>query len=473
MTTPPSRKAKRKLTEGSVGRHLVNLTIPMIGGIFAVIVFSLVDTYFVAQLGVQPLAAISFTFPVVSALGSLALGLGVGASSVIARAIGEGDRTQVRRLTTDSLTLSLLIVGVFISLGLATIDPLFTLLGAQPDVLPLVRDYMSIWYPGMIFLVVPMVGNSAIRASGNTKVPSLIMVVAAAINIVLDPIFIFGWGVIPGWGLKGAAIATVLGRATTLVASLLFLHYREKMLCFNLPPTGMLLKSWQRILHVGLPAAGASLVTPVSIGIITSLVAAYGAEAVAGFGISSRVESFALLVLLALSAVMGPFVGQNWGAQKRDRVRRALHLSYLFCLFWGALAAVILAPAAAGIASLFNKNPEAIAIATSYLRLVPISYAAFGIFIIATSTFNALGKPIPSAIMTLARMFGLYIPLAYLGSWLFGANGIFAAACVANLVVGIGAWLWTQKACQGEPNQTLEPRAVSLSGKNDGEIGRL
>jgi len=429
----------------------------MIGGIFAVIVFSLVDTYFVAQLGTQPLAAIGFTFPVVSALGSLALGLGIGASSVIARAIGEGDRTQVRRLTTDSLTLSLLIVGVFIALGLATIDPLFSLLGAQPDVLPLVRDYMSIWYPGMIFLVVPMVGNSAIRASGNTKVPSFIMVVAAAINIILDPIFIFGWGVIPGWGLKGAAIATVLGRATTLAASLLFLHYREKMLCFNLPKIDALLKSWQRILHVGLPAAGTSLVTPVSIGIITSLVAVYGAEAVAGFSIASRVESFALLVLLALSAVMGPFVGQNWGAQRGDRVRRALHLSYLFSLFWGALVAAILAPASAWLSSLFSKNPEVVAIAAAYLLLVPISYAAVGILTIASSTFNALGKPIPSAIMTLARMFGLYIPLAYLGSWLFGVKGIFAAACIANLVVGIGAWIWTQKTCQEPQTPALEP----------------
>ena len=226
---------KLKLTQGPVGGQLLKLTLPMVWGVFAVIAFSLVDTYFVAQVGTNELAAMSFTFPVVMVLSSLAMGLGTGASSAIARAIGQGERSRVQRLTTDSLVLSLLIVGIVAILGLATIDPLFSALGAGPEVLPLVRDYMGIWYLGMIFLVVPLVGNSAIRASGNTVVPSLIMTAAAAVNIVLDSLFIFGWGDVPALGIKGAALATVISRATTLVASLAFLHYREGLLLFALP----------------------------------------------------------------------------------------------------------------------------------------------------------------------------------------------------------------------------------------------
>ena len=438
---------QQRLLEGNVGQQLIKLTIPMIWGVLAITAFNIVDTYFVGQLGTKPLAAMSFTFPVVMTLGSLAMGLGVGTSSVIARAIGEGDRDRVQRLTTDSLTLSLIIVVIFVFLGLITIDPLFTALGAGTDVLPLIRSYMQIWYFGMIFLVIPMVGNNAIRASGNTFTPSIIMIVAAGVNIILDPLLIMGWGGFPRLEIEGAAIATVVSRATTLVASLLVLHYREKMLCFNLPKFQIILASWQKILQIGLPAAATNMITPISIGLITSAIAFYGAEAVAAFGIASRIESFSLIVVIALSASIGPFVGQNWGAKKYSRVHRALNLSYLFCLGWGIMVAVILAPSASWLASLFNSDPQVIQIATRYLWLVPISYAAAGIILMASSTFNALGKPIPSMIMTVSRMVVLYIPLAYLGSKLFGLNGIFAAACLANLAVGIGAYIWNQKTC--------------------------
>ncbi|MDJ0634634.1 MAG: MATE family efflux transporter [Xenococcaceae cyanobacterium MO_188.B29] len=449
---------QQRLLEGNVGEQLIKLTIPMIWGVLAITAFNIVDTYFVGQLGTKPLAAMSFTFPVVMTLGSLAMGLGVGTSSVIARAIGEGDRDRVQRLTTDSLTLSLIIVVIFVFLGLITIDPLFTALGAGADVLPWIRSYMQIWYFGMIFLVIPMVGNSAIRASGNTVTPSIIMIVAAGVNIVLDPLLIVGWGGFPRLEIEGAAIATVVSRATTLVAALLVLHYREKMLCFNLPKFQIILASWQKILQIGLPAAATSMITPISMGLITSAIAFYGAEAVAAFGVASRIESFSLIVIMALSASIGPFVGQNWGAKKYHRVHRALNLSYLFCLGWGIMVAAILAPSASWLASLFNSDPQIIQIATRYLWFVPISYAAAGIIFIASSTFNALGKPIPSMIMTVSRMVVLYIPLAYIGSQVFGINGIFAAACIANLVVGIGAYIWNQKTCdaKGATEKTAE-----------------
>lgn len=433
---------KLKLTEGSVRGQLLKLTLPMIWGVFAVIAFSLVDTYFVAQVGTNELAAMSFTFPVVMVLGSLAMGLGTGASSVIARAMGQGDRLRVQRLTTDSLVLSFLIVGLAAVLGLTTIDPLFSALGAGPDVLPLVRDYMGIWYLGMIFLVVPLVGNSAIRASGNTVVPSLIMTFAAVINIVLDSLLIFGWGDVPALGIEGAALATVISRATTLVASLAFLHYRERLLLFTLPSLKELWQCWKNILFVGLPAASTNLIAPISVGLLTSLIARYGPEAVASFGIASRVEALALIVPIALSASLGPFVGQNWGAKQVGRVDRAVRLSFSFCLAWGALVAIVVGAAAPGIVSWFDNAPAVVEGATAYLTIVPLSYGALGVVLIISSTCNALGKPLPSLAMTLSRVLFLYLPLAYLGSWLFGVQGIFGAACLSNVAVGLGAFFW-------------------------------
>lgn len=439
------------LTEGPISRRLITLTLPMVWGIFAIVAFNLADTYYVGQLGTDQLAAMSFTFPVVMTLGSLALGLGVGASSVIARAIGHGDRNIVQRLTTNSLTLGVVAVAVLASLGLLTIDPLFRALGAGPEVLPFVRQYMQIWYFGMVFLVVPMVGNSAIRAAGDTGTPSLIMTLSAGFNIVLDPLLIFGlWG-FPELGLAGAALATVIARAMTLVASLLVLQFKEHMLCSHLPTLEQTLGCWRSILKVGLPAAGANMIAPISMGVITSMLATHGAVAVAGFGVASRVESFAMIVLVALSASIGPFVGQNWGAQKYGRVHRALHHSYLFCLGWGAFVAVGLAAVAPQIVPLFNTDSEVVEIAAMYLWIVPISYGTAGIIQVGSSIFNALGKPGPAVIMTVLRMFVLYIPLAYMGSRWLGPLGIFGAATIANGLVGMGAYWWSQRACTGKP----------------------
>ena len=441
---------KRSLTEGPVSSQLIKLTLPMVWGIFAIVAFNLVDTYFVGQLGTVQLAAMSFTFPVVMTLGSLAMGLGIGASSVIARAIGEGDMRRVQRFTTNSLTLALTAVILFVTVGLLTIDPLFLALGAEPEVMPFVRDYMQIWYFGMVFLVVPMVGNSAIRAAGNTLTPSIIMTLAAATNILLDPLLIMGSLGFPRLELQGAALATVISRATTLVAALLVLRFKENLLSMQLPDLDETLWCWRDILTVGLPAAAASMITPISIGVITSFLAIHGAVTVAGFGVASRVESLALIAIMSLAASMGPFVGQNWGAQQFDRVQLALRQSFIFCVSWGILIAIGLGLWASSLAALFNQDPEVIAIATQYLWIVPVSYGAIGIIQVASSTFNAIGKPAPSIAMTIIHMFVLYIPLAYVGSRIAGARGIFTAALGSNLAVGLGAYWWIRRNCHGQ-----------------------
>ena len=438
---------RKNLTEGAISSHLVKLTLPMVGGIAAFVAFNVADTYFVGQLGTDYLAAMSFTFPIVMTLGNLALGLGIGASSIIARAVGEGDRSRVQRFTTNSLTLGVVAVVVLASIGLLTIEPLFRALGADDTVMLYIKEYMQIWYFGMMFLVIPMVGNSAIRAAGDTSTPSMIMAFSAGLNIFLDPLLIFGlWG-LPELGLSGAALATVISRAMTLVASLLVLKFKENMLASRFPSLQETLWCWRDILVVGLPAAGSNMITPISIGVITSFLAVYGSETVAGFGVASRVESFSLIVLMALSASISPFVGQNWGAKKYPRVTTALNQSYLFCLAWGVLVAALLSVLATPIVGLFNQNPEVIAVARTYLWLVPISYGAGGIIQVTNSTFNALGRPLPPVIITVSRMLVIYVPLAYFGSQWFGAWGIFLAAAIANGVTGLIAYLWSRRIC--------------------------
>jgi len=441
---------KAILVDGPVGRILFRMTIPMIFGLLSLVAFNLVDTYFVGQLGTPELAALSFTFPVVLVIGSLALGLGAGSSAVISRAIGKGDNHKVQRLTTDSLVLAMLIVAVFVVLGLRTINPLFTLLGASSELIPLISDYMRIWYLGVIFVIIPMVGNHAIRATGDTKTPGLIMFFAALINVVLDPLLIFGLGPFPRLGLTGAALATLIARATTFFAAIWILYYREKMLTLELPSARDLRSSWTQILYIGLPSAGTRIIIPIAMGVVTRIVAAYGPAAVAGFGVSTRLEFFSLMVVLALSTVLGPFIGQNWAANRHDRLKLGVNYSNRFSMIWGIALFIFLATAARPIASIFSDDPEVISTIILYFWIVPISYGLQGVLQISTTALNFFHRPIHAAAILTIQMFVLYIPLAYLGSNYYGLKGIFSAIVLAYSISGIASHFVLQRIMDAE-----------------------
>ena len=451
------------LTEGPVGKVLVKLTIPMIFGMVGIVAFHLVDAFFVGQLGAPELAALSFTFPVVMVIGSIALGLGAGASAVISRAIGEGDSERVKRLTTDSLVLSVLIVVAIVILGFLTLDPLFRLLGATPELLPLIRQYMVIWYPGMVFLVVPMVGNNAIRATGDTKTPALIMVMAAIVNTVLDPLLIFGPGPFPRLGMAGAATATVIARALSLMTAFWVLYYRDRMVSFAIPTFKAAVNSWKSILYIGLPTAGTRIIIPMSIGVVTRLMASYGPEAVAAFGVSVRIEFFAMTVLVALSSVVSPFVGQNWGAGRYDRVELGTQYSKRFSMLWGGAMLIVLALSARLIAPLFNDDPKIISTTILYLMIVPIGFGFQGVLQISATTLNVLQKPFHAAVLVGTQMFILYIPLAYTGSFVFGLKGAFFGIVAAQAVAGVIAHFMLARILgseieKAEKNRVIEPR---------------
>ncbi len=420
----------------------------MIWGILAMMAINATDTWFVAQLGASELAAMSFTFPVIMVLISLGIGMMAGTSSVLARAIGRGDQARARRLATDASLLALLLSLGLTAAGLATIGPLFRLLGAGDAILPLVYEYMSVWYAGFVCFLVPMVGMGAIRATGDTRLQGGLMIGAAFLNLVLDPLLIFGWLGFPRLELQGAALATVLARAVMLLVGFWFIHFRFRMLTFARPRPAEVWASWRSVLHVGLPAAGTNVIIPASLAVVVAMIAQSGAYAVAGFGVATRIEALALVVFFAMSAIIGPFVGQNQGAGKCERVLEAMRESARFCIALGLLIALGLGLAAAPLIRLFNDHPEVVAVGAAYLYIVPISYGAAGIIMIANAAFNGLGRPLPAVVLSLTRMVFLYLPLAWLGGRLFGTGGIFAAACTANLLVGAGAYLWNRRVCE-------------------------
>jgi putative MATE family efflux protein len=442
---------RARLLEGPVGKTLFNLAVPMVFGVLSMVAYNLADTFFVGRLGRDQLAALSFTFPVVLTINSIALGIGMGTAALVSRAVGAEDYDEVRLLSTASLILGLLIVGIFATIGFVTIEPLFTLLGARGHIIGYIREYMSIWYIGMVFVVVPMVGNNIIRATGDSKTPGAVMMIGALFNVIMDPILIFGLGPIPAFGIRGAATATVMGRGFTFTVAMYVLIVREKLLVLRPYPLRDILKSWASILHIGVPNAGARMIIPVGQGIVTRIMAFYGASAVAGYGVATRIEFFSLAALNALSSVIPAFVGQNLGAGRIDRVRDGFIQSRRFALVVGGAFFLAFLAFAPQIAALFNADPVVVATASRYMRIVSVAYAAQGLYVVIGAGLNVLKRPLTATFLGVFEVFGLIVPLALLGSHLFGLNGLFLAIGFSYLLTGVAAWHVLMKVLPSAP----------------------
>ena len=437
---------KPMLTEGPVGRHLVDMTVPVLFGITMMMVQSLIDTWFIGRVGVAELAAFGFGYPILMIVTSVAIGLGAGTSSVVARAIGANDHRRARRLTTDSLLLSFLITAFVSAIGIATIGPLFRLLGAPDDLMPLIRGFMTILYSGVPFIVVGMVGMASMRATGDTRLPSALMILASILNVILDPILIFGVGPVPAMGLNGAAMAALIARASIFVGTLYLMRHRLDMVSFDKPDPVELRRSWRDILHVGIPAAGTNVIVPVGAAVITAMIARFGTDAVAGFAVASRLESTMLVMYYALSAIIGPFVGQNYSAGNEKRILHSLWLCTAFCLASGLVIAAFLASMSGILPGLFSDSESVQSVTATFLWLVPISYGTYGMVMVMNASFNGLGHPMPGVYISLCRIVVLYVPLALIGMRLFGIAGIFAAYAIANVISGIGAYVWARRS---------------------------
>jgi len=447
--------SKARLVEGPVGRQLVGMTLPMLLGIATMMGQAFIDTWFIGQVGDRELAAYGFGFPILMIITSVAIGLGAGTSSVVARSIGSGDDGRTKRLATDSLILSFLITAVIAVIGVFTIRPLFLLLGAPEDMIPMLKVFMTILYVGVPFVVAGMVSMATMRATGDTRLPSKLMIGGAILNVVLDPILIFGFGPIPALGLYGAAFAGLIARGTVFLVGLYILVYRIDMVSFRLPHFDEIKRSWADILHVGLPAAGTNAIVPVGAALVTAMIARFGPEAVAGFGVASRIESLMLVIYYAMSSIIGPFVGQNLTALKEERIHLALKLSAWFCVGSGLAIAVILALLSDFLPGLFSDSEEVQNVTRLFLLIAPISYGAYGIVMVMNASFNGLGKPMPGVWVSLVRILVLYVPLAFLGMRYFGVTGIFVAYSAANILTGLLALVWAEKVVHAQCKSQL------------------
>lgn len=429
------------LTHGDERKIILKLSVPMFFGLLSVILFSVVDTIFISYLGTEPLAAISFTFPVVFSITSIAIGLGVGTSAMVSRFIGKGDLNKARQYTAHGLLLALLIVTLVAIVGLASIETLFKALGANNKIISLITSYMVIWYTTVPLIVIPMVGNSAIRATGDSKTPAVIMSIAGICNIILDPLLIFGWGPFPKLGIQGAAIATAISYTITLFWSLWVLIKREELLIITKNFFDGIISSFKEILVIAAPVALTNMLLPLTNGVLTKLATKWGEEAVAAFGASTRIEALSLIGVFAVSSILTPFVGQNLGANLPARIKRGIFVSFQTTFVWCGMITIILLIFAPLLAGLFSDNNLVRERIISFCWIVPFSFGFYSLCDLSSSGFNGLGRPYIAASLLITRMLILTIPLTYIATYYWGFKGIFIGKATANVVIGVIAYL--------------------------------
>ena len=430
--TPP----KFSLLEGDIAPHLRRLSIPLAFGMLSITLFNVADTYFISRLGTLELAALGFTMPVAMFFLGITYGMSVGTASVISRVYGEGNFAKVRQMSTDALIMSAVVsLGAALA-GIATIELIFPVLGAGDALMPMIREYMWVWYLGLPFFGVMIVGNSCMRALGDTGYASMIMTMMSVLSLLLDPLLIFGWGPFPKLGLTGAAATQVLAYALTCAYSLYSLIHRKQALSPALWHEGAY-ASWQRFMHVALPSVFSNQIAPISAGIITWMAAGYGKEAVAALGVASRIEGVCVLIFYSIAAGVSIFSGQNYGAGNFGRIAEACRIGMRNTVIVGLALAALIWPFAYDIPHFFDTNPTVINNAAQYLHWVPLSFGAMGALVVVNAALNAMGKPLAATVLIIIRMFVLYVPLAWFLQKYYGFLGIVLALTLTNLLAGL------------------------------------
>ncbi|PKG54394.1 MULTISPECIES: MATE family efflux transporter [Halomonadaceae] len=414
-------------------------TWPMAIGVLALLGFQLVDSAFIARLGTAPLAAQSFTFPLSFLIIGIQVGMGIAIAALISRALGAGEEARARRLSSLVLMAGGGVIGLLaIALWIFYV-PIFRLLGADETTLSYIRIYwapqlLSAWLGALLYF-----SYSVFRAHGDTRLPGKMMVLSSLVNLVLDPLLIFGIGDWEGWGLPGAAWATAIAFSVGLLVTTRKLLKRQWAAQQGLWQEAK--QSWRPFTGIAAPAMVSQLMPPLAAMLAISVVAGLGESEVAAWGLASRLETLSLMVILAMTMSLPPWLGRCYGAGDWGQIQQLMTLAIKVALFWQLGLGIVLALGAPWLAMALAGNPDVKSELTLLIRFLLPSYAALGVCMLVVSAGNALGWPLRAMLLSSARLFICYLPCLWLGSQFFGWWGLAAGAAVGNLLAGFMAWL--------------------------------
>ncbi|MDD4537443.1 MAG: MATE family efflux transporter [Lentisphaeria bacterium] len=428
---------KAEYTHGPVGTTMLKTACAMLAGTLAMSGYNIADTFFVGQLGGEaPLAAMGFTFPVVMLVGCIFHGTGGGIMATMAHALGRNDSKQAALLVSSGMLLVSIIAVLLAAIGIASANWLFAAFGAEGETLVQVRRYMDVWYFGCFTAGLSMEGNKALIAAGKPKSASSMTILGMLVNIVLDPLFIFGFGPVPGMGIRGAAIATVLSQMVSAMVIIVILRQAE-LLHFRRIALPRLFEAWRTIIRYAIPGILGMLLFPIGNAVTTRITASFGDTAVAAVSAASRLEMVAFVFPMAVGITLMPMIAQNYGAKLYSRVRQCLRFAIgaaaFFLIAMGAVF-IIFAPK---IVVFFTPEQSVQEIMITYLRIIPYGLFMVEIFRFAGFAFTGCGRPNTDAWLKAMRIVGLHIPLSLLAMVLGSLPGLFLARLASDVLSGV------------------------------------
>ena len=451
------RGVRQDFTQGSIPRHLIEFSLPMFLGNALQALYNTVDSFWVGRaLGTKGLASVSVSFPIIFAVVALATGIGMATTTLVAQYAGARDTVMVRKSISNSLLLTFLVGGGSSAAGFLFRKPLLRLINTPPEIMDWAGDYLGIILGGVLATFVYNLIAAVMRGLGDSRTPLLFLAYATVLNMILDPLLIFGVGLFPRLGVAGAAWATIIAQAFSG-----FLGIR------HMARRGILewdRNSWRldgRLVRltfgIGLPAGVQQVIVSLGMLTLTALVNRFGAAVTAAFGVGGRLDQFAFMPAMSVGLAVTALVGQNLGARKFDRVKEVVRWSVLLAAGITAVVSFVVVSFPGFLVRFFDTNPEVVSEGVGYLRIVGLAYIPYALMFTLSGILRGAGDTLPSMLISIITLWIVRIPLAVYFSGFMGTRGIWLGLAISP---GIGAMLnylyflsgrWKSKVITREP----------------------
>ena len=406
----------RDLTQGSIARQIIGMAMPILAGMLLQTLYYVVDLYFVSRLGNAAIAGVSAAGNLMFIVFALTQMLGVGIVALISQAVGRKDANEANLIFNQSLMLSLLCAALTLVLGYGGARAYMTTLGADlPSAIAGIA-YLQWFLPGLALQFAMVSMGSALRGTGIVKPTMVVQGLTVLMDIVLAPVLIVGWGTHHPFGVAGAGLATTISVAFGVLLLAVYFLKLEKYVQPHPSLWAPRLNVWLRILNIGLPAGGEFALMFGYLAIIFWIIRDFGAAAQAGFGIGSRVMQSIFLPAMAVAFATAPIVGQNFGAQKPDRVRATVGTSVLMTCSVMLLLTLLCQWRSAVLIFPFSAEPHVVAFGVQFLTIISWNFVATGIIFTCSSTFQGLGNTWPSLASSASRLITFVGPALWLSA---------------------------------------------------------
>lgn len=423
---------ENKMESKSILPLLLSMSIPAILSMIIQSMYNIIDSMFVAQLGNDALTAVSLAFPIQNILLGAAVGTGIGVNSLISRTLGEKNIDKSNTVVTYGLILGFITWVAFFILGMLFIKPFFSMYTDSANILNLATEYTNIVVYFSFGIIIHIVIEKILQGSGSMIYPMVFVLVGAIINIILDPIFIFGYFGVPNLGVKGAAIATVIGQITAMVLAVVTLVVRKGEVKIKKKNLKFDLNIIKEIYVVGIPATIMFVLGSVLVVGLNSILIKISAVGVSILGIFLKLQSFVFMPISGLTQGAMPIMGFNYGAGNKERLMETLKISLIISIIFGVLGNIIFIVFPEQLLYLFNSTREMLITGSTALRILSFSFIFMAVNNILCTLFQAVGKGMYSLIISLLRQIIIILPLSYIFSKTYGISGVWITFIIAE-----------------------------------------